>query len=260
MEFENIILKTSGHVAVITLNRPQSLNAVTSNMLLDINSALEKIESDKMIRALVLTGGEKVFAAGFDIKEILTIKTPADANLFLSKIHLSYNRLADLEIPVIAAASGLTFGGGFELALACDFRIASDTAKFALPEINLGLIPGAGGTQRLPRIIGMGRANEMLFTGRPVSAQKALEMGLVNCMTTPDSLIDKAIKMAEQVASKPGFALKIIKKVVQTGMNTDLTSALDNEARCFEMLFSTRDQKEGVAAFVEKRRPDFKGY
>jgi len=259
MKFENIILKTSGHVAVITLNRPKSLNAVTSNMLLDINSALEKIESDKMIRALVLTGGEKVFSAGFDIKEVSTIKTSADANLFLSNIHQSYNRLAALEIPVITAASGLTFGGGFELALACDYRIASDTAKFALPEINLGLIPGAGGTQRLPRIIGVGRANEMLFTGVPVSAQKALEMGLVNCVTTPDGLIDKAIKMAEQVASKPSFALKVIKKVVQTGMNTDLASALDYEARCFEMLFSTRDQKEGVAAFVEKRRPDFKG-
>lgn len=259
MEFKNIILDTSGHVAIITLNRPESMNALTSDMLMELKSALETIESENNIRALVLTGGEKVFAAGFDIKEIATLDTPADANAMLSDIHQCYNKLAAFQMPIIAATSGLTFGGGFELALACDFRVASDTAKFALPEINLGLIPGAGGTQRLPRIIGMGRAMEMLFSGKPISAQKALEIGLVNDVVPPDELIDATIKKAEQLTLKPGFALKILKNVVQTGMDTDLKSALEYEARCFEMLFATQDQKEGVTAFVEKRKPEFKG-
>ncbi len=259
MVYKDIVFEISDHVAIITLNRPKAMNALTSHMLSELKTALEKIESDRKVRALVLTGGEKVFAAGFDIKEISTLKTPADAKGMLANIHQSYDKLASLKIPVIAAASGLTFGGGFELALACDFRIASDTAKFGLPEINLGLIPGAGGTQRLPRIIGIGRASEMLFSGAPVSAHRALEMGLVNDVIPKKNLIDKAIEKAKQLASRPGFALEILKNVIQTGMDTDLKSALEYEARCFEMLFSTHDQKEGVQAFVEKRKPEFKG-
>ncbi len=259
MEFENVILTRSDHVAVITLNRPDSMNAINSTMLSGIVSAIDAIESDKLIQAMVLTGGKKVFAAGFDIKEISSVITPVDAKFLLQKVHHCYNRIEAMELPVIAAASGLTFGGGFELALACDIRIASDTARFALPEIKLGLIPGAGGTQRLPRIIGMGRAYEMLYTGQPVLAQKALEMGLVNTITSADRMIETAVQMAEQLAAGPGMALKMIKKSVQTGMNTDLASAMDYEARCFEMLFSTQDQKEGVSAFMEKRTPEFKG-
>lgn len=260
MEFENINLTRSNTVAVIALNRPGRMNAINTGILLEIESALDIIESDKGIRAVILTGGEKVFAAGFDIKEISTVITPVDAKALLEKVHRCYNRLEAIELPVIAAASGLTFGGGFELALACDVRIASDTARFALPEINLGLIPGAGGTQRLPRIIGVGRAYEMLYTGKAISAKEALETGLVNKVVAPDKLMDEAVKLAEQVAAKPGMVLKMIKKVVQTGMNTDLASAMDYEARCFEMLFSTQDQKEGITAFMEKRKPEFKGF
>ena len=258
MEYKNIILEISDHVAIITLNRPESMNALSSSMFFELKHALEKIDSDNTSQALVLTGGEKVFAAGFDIKEFTSIKTPSEANGMLYNIRQCYDFLAGLNIPVIAATSGLTFGGGFELALACDFRIASDTAQFALPEINLGLIPGAGGTQRLPRIVGVGRASEMLYTGKPITAQKAFEMGLVNKVTTPDNLIEKTLEMAILVASKPGFALKMIKNAVQTGMDTNLKSALEYEARCFEMLFSTQDQKEGVAAFMEKRKPEFR--
>lgn len=260
MEFENIILNKSDHIAVITLNRPKNLNAISAKLLADIEASLDDVESDEAVRALVLTGGEKVFAAGADIKEVSCLNTPADAHLFVRKIHRCFSRLEDMEIPVIAAVSGFAFGGGCELALACDWRIASQTAQFALPEINLGLMPGAGGTQRLPRLIGMGRAFEMLFTGTPVTAQRAWETGLVNTVVPEQDLMPEAMKTAKQLGAKPGFALKMIKKAVQTGMNTDLASALDYEARCFEMLFSTRDQKEGTAAFVEKRKPNFKGH
>jgi enoyl-CoA hydratase len=260
MDYKDIIIEIFDNIAVITLNRPKSMNALTSDMLSELRFALEDLEMEGDVQALVLTGGEKVFAAGFDIKEISTLDTPADANDLLADIHQCYNKIAGLKIPVIAATSGLTFGGGFELALACDLRIASDTAKFALPEINLGLIPGAGGTQRLTRIVGMGRSCEILFSGKSISAQRAYEMGIVNEVVTPEELIDKAMDMAKLFASKPAFAMKVLKNVVQTGIDTDLKSALDYEARCFEMLFSTHDQKEGVAAFVEKRKPDFKGF
>jgi enoyl-CoA hydratase/carnithine racemase len=160
MEFENIILEREDRVAVMTLNRPKSLNAFNAALLADIEAALEHVESDDSIRALVITGGEKVFAAGADIKEITCLNTPADAHAFIRKSNRCFNRLAGVEMPVIAAISGFAFGGGCELALGCDWRIASETAQFALPEINLGLMPGAGGTQRLPRLIGMGRALE----------------------------------------------------------------------------------------------------
>jgi enoyl-CoA hydratase len=259
MEYKDIIFEKSGHVAIITLNRPKALNAVTTGVLIEIGLAMDEIEADENIGALVVTGGEKIFAAGFDIKELATVDTAADASHFLKRIQPYYNRLATLSVPVIAATSGLTFGGGFELALCCDFRIASDTAKFALPEITLGLIPGAGGTQRLPRIIGLGRANEMIFSGTPISAKKAFAIGLVNEIVSPETLLETAIKKAEMLASRPGYAITVLKNVIQTGLNTDLQSGLEYEARCFEMLFSTHDKKEGVAAFVEKRKPEFKG-
>jgi enoyl-CoA hydratase len=260
MEFENIIFEKVDSTAVITLNRPKNLNAISTKLLADVEAALHHVESDETIRVLVITGGEKVFAAGADVKEITTLNTPADAHVFVRNLHKCFKRLEDMEIPVIAAISGFAFGGGCELALACDFRIASETAQFALPEINLGLMPGAGGTQRLPRLIGMGRAFEMLFTGAPVTAQRASETGLTNKVVPEQELMAEAMKTAKMLGTKPGFAMKMIKKAVQTGMNTDLTSALDYEARCFEMLFSTHDQKEGTTAFVEKRKPDFKGY
>lgn len=258
MTYNSIRFESKGPVGVLTLNRPESLNALTSAMLREVKKVLDTIETDSSVRALVLTGGKKVFAAGFDIKEISSLKTPEAAHGLLSDIHQCYNKLAVLKMPVIAAASGPTFGGGFELALACDIRIASETARFGLPEINLGLIPGAGGTQRLPRIVGIGRACEMLFSGMPVDAQKALSMGLVNHVVPPDELLDTAMEMAEMICTKPFFALNTLKEVVQTGMDLDMKSALAYEARCFEMLFSTPDQAEGVAAFIEKRRPCFK--
>ena len=259
MTFNNINCETSDHIAIITLNRPESMNAINNGLLSDIESAFDHIESDGDIRAVVITGGEKVFAAGADIKEITTLEAPADAHLFVGQAQRCFTRIATSGLPVIAAVSGYAFGGGCELALACDIRIASKTARFALPEVNLGLIPGGGGTQRLPRLIGMGRALELLFTGSSVTAQNALQIGLVNSVVPVADLMVHTLKVAGEITSKPSFALKMLKIAVQTGMNTDLRSALDYEARCFELLFSTHDQKEGVAAFVEKRKPNFKG-
>ncbi len=259
MEYKEIIFETRDHVAVVTLNRPKSLNAITRRMLSEIKSVLTQIESDKKIRAVILTGGKTFFSAGVDIKEIATIETPEDAHSLSEHLQRCYNKLASVQIPVIAAASGVTFGGGLELALACDFIIASDTAKFALPEINLGLMPAAGGTQRLPRLIGSARACEMMFTGRPISAQRALDIGLVNEVMAFEALMREVTKMATEIASKPRLALKMIKDAVQTGIDLDLKSAVKYEGHCFELLFSTHDQKEGVAAFVEKRRPKFTG-
>lgn len=259
MEYENIIFDKSNDAAVVTLNRPENMNAISSGLLSDLESVLDHIDTDRDIRVLVITGGEKVFAAGADIKEITGLHTPADAHGFTRRVHRCFNRIERIQIPVIAAVSGFAFGGGCELALVCDIRIASDTAHFALPEINLGLMPGAGGTQRLPRLIGVGRALELLCTGDPIPARNALEIGLVNSVVPAADLMTITMEMGGKIASKPGFAMQMLKSVVQTGMNTDLASALEYEARCFEMLFSTHDQKEGTAAFIEKRKPEFKG-
>ena len=259
MEFEHITLEKNNNIATITLSREKTMNTVSNGLVTDIYLALEEIESDRAIRALVITGGEKVFAAGGDINELKGLSTPVEAKRYLKNVSKCFNRIEAMEIPVIAAISGLAFGGGFELALACDFRIASEKAQFALPEINLGLMPGAGGTQRLPRIVGKSVALELICTGNPIKAQQALEYGILNRVVLVDELMEKAMKMAAALAAKPGFAMKMIKIAVNTGIEADLAFGIEYEARCFEMLFSTQDQKEGTAAFIEKRKPEFKG-
>ena len=259
MAYKTLLLDNNDHVATLTLNRPESMNAINSQLMDDFSRVLDAIEADESVRALIVTGGDTVFAAGADIREISGLDTPEDAHAFAWKIRQFFKRLESVEVPVIASVNGLAFGGGCELALACDYRMASETAQFALPEIRLGLMPGAGGTQRLPRLIGTGRALEMLFSGRPISAKTACEFGLVNRVVHPDRLADEARELAESYARKPPVALKMIKNAVWTGMNMDLSAALEYEARCFEILFSTDDRKEGVGAFMGKRKPDFTG-
>jgi enoyl-CoA hydratase/carnithine racemase len=207
---------------------------------------------------VILTGSEKLFAAGADITEISEIATPVEAHRFLKDVQVLFNRLEDLEKPVIAAISGLALGGGCELVLACDLRIAADNAMFGQPEIKIGVIPGAGGTQRLPRIIGVTKAKELLYTGDFIDAQEAHRIGLVNKVVPVGSLMEEAKKMALKIARQPGIALKVTKLAVNGGLNMDIKSAIAYEARCFEILFSTEDQKEGMKAFVEKRKPAFK--
>jgi enoyl-CoA hydratase len=257
VEYSTLFLEKNDHVATVNINRPESMNAINSRLIADFSMALDAIEADGTIRAMIVTGGDKVFAAGADIKEISCLENPVDAHAFVKKIQTFFNRLASAEIPVIAAVSGLAFGGGCELALACDCRMASETARFALPEINLGLMPGAGGTQRLPRLIGTARAMEMLFSGKPISAKTAYEFGLVNKVVSVDRMMAEAWELAGFYARKPRVALRLIKDAMRCGMNMDLSSALEYEARCFEMLFSTEDQKEGVRAFMDKRKSNF---
>ena len=257
MSCETLIFQKQDGVATITLDRPKQMNAINDIMMSELSALIEDIAKDDEVRVVVLTGGKNLFAAGADINMVSTIQSAFKAYDFSRGNPM--NDLQNLEKPVIAAVSGFVLGGGLELALACDLRIASDTAVFGQPEISLGLIPGAGGTQRLGRIVGMAKAKEMLFTGDTIDAEEAYRIGLVNKVVPVESLMDKTMKMAAKIAAKPAMALKVTKIVVNNGINMDLESALRFESQSFALLFSTQDQKEGLAAFIEKRKPVFKG-
>jgi enoyl-CoA hydratase len=257
MEFHTFIYEKGEGIGTIKLNRPQRMNALSNEFLRELNLLIDDIKKDDEVRVLIITGDEKVFAVGADINELAGVITPKDAHLIEANSIL--NKLENLEKPVIAAVSGPALGGGCELALACDIRIASENAIFGQPEIKIGVIPGGGGTQRLSRLIGLGKAKELLYTGDSIDAQEAYRIGLVNKLVPVESLMDEAKKMALKLLRQPGFALKMMKMVVNDGINMDLRSALAYEARCFEILFSTEDQKEGMRAFMEKRKPLFEG-
>lgn len=259
MNFETILYEKDEGIGIVTLNRPKSMNAISRLLISELDAVFGEIGDDSDISAVIITGNEKVFAAGADIKEIGMIHTPFDAHAFVIKILSVFNKIENLSKPVIAAVSGLALGGGCELSMACDIRIAAENAMFGQPEIKIGVIPGGGGTQRLPRLVGIGRAKELLYTGDPIDAKEAFRIGLVNKVVPGASLMEEARKIAGKMIRQPEFALKITKMVVNEGINMDLSSALAHEARCFELLFSTEDQKEGMKAFIEKRKPNFKG-
>jgi enoyl-CoA hydratase len=257
MNYETLIYEKENGVGTITLNRPKQKNAINDVMMSELFQLISNIAQDDEVRVVVITGGKDYFAAGADIRLVSTISSSFKAYDFSrnSPIH----ELEELEKPVIAAISGIALGGGLELALACDLRIASETALFGQPEINLGIIPGSGGTQRLPRLVGLTKAKEMLFTGETINAQEAYRIGLVNKVVPVESLMDEVYKIATKIATKPAMALKVTKLVVNAGINLDLELALKFESQSFGLLFSTQDQKEGVSAFIEKRKPIFKG-
>ncbi|MBU1343195.1 MAG: enoyl-CoA hydratase/isomerase family protein [Proteobacteria bacterium] len=257
MNFNTIICEKNEGIGIITLNKPQSMNALDSELVKELHHAFDELADDQALTAVIICGSEKVFAAGGDIREICRITTPVEAHRFITRVHALFNTIEGFLVPVIAAISGLALGGGCELALACDIRIASETAIFGQPEINIGVIPGGGGTQRLPRLVGVGKAKELLYTGESIDAKEALRIGLVNKVVPTASLMDAAGAMAAKCSLKPAFALKMTKMAVNDGMNMDLYSALKYETRCFEWLFATHDQKEGMAAFIEKRIPKF---
>ncbi len=259
MEYQTILYEVENGIALIRLNRPKSLNALNHELIGELGAVFDRIGSDDAIGAVIVTGSEKAFAAGADIKEIVEIASPVAAHHFVSRIHVVFDKIERLSKPVIAAVSGFALGGGCELALVCDIRIASESAIFGLPEIKIGVIPGGGGTQRLPRLIGLGRAKELLFGGDSIDAMEAYRIGLVNKVVPVDSLLNEARKTAEKFIAQPGFALRILKMLVNDGINMDLRSALAHERRSFEVLFSTEDRKEGMQAFIEKRKPIFKG-
>lgn len=256
MTYETIITSTEGNVGIIQLNRPQGLNALNSQLQSEAAQALQEFEQNPEIRCIVITGNEKAFSAGADIKEMGPRSTAGMLDRFSESI---LTRLRRTRKPVIAAVSGHCYGGGCELALACDMVVASETAKFGQPEINIGIIPGAGGTQRWTRIVGKARAMEINLLGTPISAQQALAWGVVNRVVPVESYLDEAKKLAAEVASKAPIAARMVKDAVNKAQDLTLEHGLDYESRLFAILFSTEDQKEGMRAFVEKRKPEWKG-
>jgi enoyl-CoA hydratase len=259
MAFENIIVQVDAGIATITFNRPKALNALNQALLAEFSNALDDVAADEGIRVLILTGGgEKAFVAGADIGELATFNT-LQAKHFSTAGHAIIAKLQELPIAVIAAVNGFALGGGSEIALACDFIYAADTAKFGLPEINLGLIPGFGGTQRLPRLIGANRAKELIFTGKMLTAAEADQVGLVNKVVPAATLMEEVLKTAQEIAAKGRVALRAVKQAINKGLNVDLVSGCLMEVDAFAIALASPDAKEGTAAFLEKRKPEFKG-
>jgi enoyl-CoA hydratase len=257
VELKNIILEKEGNLAIVTINRPKALNALNSETLKDLDLVLENLESDKNIYCVVLTGaGEKAFVAGADISEMkdLSEEEGKEFGLLGNKV---FRRLEKLDKPVIAAISGFALGGGCELAMACDIRIASERARFAQPEAGLGITPGFGGTQRLPRLVGEGKAKELIYTCAMIKADEALRIGLVNKVVPLESLMDEARAMANLIIANAPIAVKLCKDAINRGMQVDMDSAIVIEAEDFGKCFSTEDQKEGMTAFIEKRNKNF---
>ena len=259
MELKNVIYEKSEGIAIITINRPDALNALNAETIDEILQCLEDIAKDDNVRAVILTGaGPKAFCAGADIKAMKGM-TALDARKLSQMGYKLCKAIENLEKPVIAAINGYALGGGLEVAMACDLRIASEKARMGQTEINIGLIPGWGGTQRLPRLVGKTLAKEMVFTGKMIDAQTAYQRGLVNKVVSPEQLMDAAKEMAKELASKAPVALKLSKMLINHGLETDLDTALVLEREAFGVVASTEDLQEGVSAFLEKRKPVFKG-
>lgn len=255
MKYENILVDRHDNVGLITLHRPKALNALCGQLMDELTHAIEAFEKDQAIGCMVLTGSEKAFAAGADIKEMAD-KSYADV-MREDFITANWEAAAKTRKPIIAAVAGYALGGGCELAMMCDFILAADTAKFGQPEINLGVIPGAGGTQRLTRFVGKSKAMEMCLTGRMMDAEEAERCGLVSRIIAADNLVDEALAVAQKIAEKSLPSVMIAKECVNVAFETTLREGVHYERRVFHSLFAFDDQKEGMAAFIEKRAPQF---
>ncbi|MEZ1320005.1 enoyl-CoA hydratase [Pseudomonas fluorescens] len=256
MTYETILLETHGRVGLITLNRPQALNALNAQLVSEVNQALDALEADANIGCIVITGSKKAFAAGADIKEMAELTYP---QIYMDDLFSDSDRVANRRKPIIAAVNGFALGGGCELALMCDFILAGDNAKFGQPEINLGVLPGMGGTQRLTRAVGKAKAMEMCLSGRLIDAVEAERCGIVARIVPSDELLDEALKVAALIASKSLPIAMMVKESVNRAFEVNLTEGVRFERRVFHAAFATQDQKEGMAAFIAKREAAFKG-
>lgn len=252
---QSILRERIDHIAIIKINRPSAYNALSREMIDQLDEELEKIQLDKTIRALIVTG-DRNFAAGADIAGMVDCSL-SGAKAF--SFTVTFSKLENMRIPTIAAICGYALGGGFELALACDLRIASEDAQMGLPEINLGIIPGAGGTVRLPRLIGEAKAKELIYLGSRVNASAALQYGMINKVVQNDKLMEEAMALAQSLAEKAPLALCAAKEAIQCGQGENRLEAMQKEAEIWSGLFSTFDQKEGMRAFLEKRKPQYQG-
>ncbi|MEX0737288.1 MAG: enoyl-CoA hydratase-related protein [Bacteroidota bacterium] len=256
MSYTNILLTKESGYAVVQFNRPEVLNAINIQLMIELVDALETLEKDDDVRCIVLTGNEKAFAAGADIKEM----ADASAMDMLQRDQFArWDRIRKIKKPIIAAVSGFALGGGCELMMTCDMVIASETAKIGQPEINIGVIPGAGGTQRLTRAVGKVKAMEMVLTGGMITAQEALQWGLINKVVPVEYYLQEAKNLAKEIAGKAPVAVKLAKESVLKAFDTTIEGGLEFERKNFYLLFSSEDQKEGMKAFVEKRKPEWKG-
>ncbi|HXL67988.1 MAG TPA: enoyl-CoA hydratase [Xanthobacteraceae bacterium] len=254
MAYETILVETRGRVGIVTLNRPQALNALNKQIIAELGQALAAFEADANIGCVVLTGSDKAFAAGADIKEMEAFTYPQS---YLQDFIAEWEVIARFRKPVVAAVAGYALGGGCEIAMMCDLIIAADTAQFGQPEIKLGVIPGSGGTQRLPRAVGKGKAMDLILTGRMMGAEEAERAGLVARIVPLAKLREEAIKVAQTIAGMSLPALMLAKESINRAYETPLAEGVRFERRVFQAMFGTGDQQEGMAAFVAKRRPDF---
>lgn len=257
--FENILLEIDGPIATLTINRPEKRNAINNATTEELDKALDQVEANSDLRVLILTGaGEKAFVAGADIKELDKRDTLLGRSETRRRQEV-YTRIEQLEIPSITAINGWALGTGLELAMVCTLRVASSKARMGQPEVKLGIIPGAGGTYRLPRLVGMGRAMEIILTGEPVTAEEALSMGLVNCVVPPEKLMEEVRNLAETIAARPKLAIQYAKEAVLRCVEGSLIEGLAHESYLHALACGTEDKKEGVASFLEKREPKFTG-
>lgn len=256
MPYELILAETRGRVGLITLNRPQAMNALNQQLMRELMDALESFDKNESIGAMVITGNERAFAAGADIKEM----AHKSIHEMMDTDHIAvFGRIRTIRKPVIAAVSGWALGGGCEIALSCDMIVASESARFGQPEINIGIIPGAGGTQRLTRAVGKAIAMEMILNDRRLTSQEAYQFGMVNRVVPVETYLDEALKLGEEIASRAPVAIRAAKKMINQAYERTLSDGLAEEKQEFYNLFATEDQKEGMRAFLEKRQPEWKG-
>lgn len=256
MEYSKLLVEKENGIAIVKINNPQSLNALNSTILGELDTLFTELENDSSISVIILTGEGKAFVAGADITEMSSMDA-AEGKAFGEKGAKVFRKIELLSKPVIAAVNGYALGGGCELAMCCDIRIASAKAKFGQPEVGLGITPGFSGTQRLPRLVGMGKAKELIFTAEAINADEACRIGLVNSVAEPEELMNTVVAMAEKIAGKAPAAVKYSKESINRGMQCSMDEAINIEANLFGLCFATEDQKEGMKAFMEKRKAKF---